>query len=89
LTPTDTHIQATLQSAKDITLKQAITVCPFDHTACKEEMEAIEQSAKEAAHVSQDNPMLPAPLIVRPNDPGGFEMLGMTWVGSQRKVLID
>ena len=52
-------------------------------------MEAIEQSAKEAAHVSPENPMLPAPIIVRANDPGGYSLLGMSFVGGQKKVLID
>jgi hypothetical protein len=52
-------------------------------------MEAIEQAAKDAAHVSPDNPMLPASVITRANDPNGLEKLGMAVVGGQRKPLID
>jgi hypothetical protein len=64
-------------------------VCPFDHAGCKEEMEAIEQAAKDAAHISQDNPMLPAQHIVKANDPAGLRALGVTMVAGARKVLIE
>lgn len=76
-------------STKDILLRQPIVVCPFDHAGCKEEMEAIEQAAKDASHVSPDNPMLPAALIIKHNDPNGLKALGMTVVGGQRKPLIE
>lgn len=81
--------QAQMSSAKDILLRQPIVVCPFDHAGCKEEMEAIEQAAKDAAHISQDNPMLPAMHIVKANDPNGLRALGMCIVGNERKPLIE
>lgn len=52
-------------------------------------MEAIEQSAKEASHISQDNPMLPAAVVLRANDPSGLRALGYTMVGNHRKLLIE
>ncbi|KAK5016525.1 hypothetical protein LTR16_001363 [Cryomyces antarcticus] len=82
-------VKAQMSAAKDITLRQPIVVCPFDHAGCKEEMEAIEQAAKDAAHISPDNPMLPAALIVKANDPGGLRMLGMANIGGVRKVLVE
>jgi hypothetical protein len=86
LTP---RFQAKLNQAKDILLRQPIVVCPFDHATCKEEMEAIEQAAKDAAHLSPDNPMLPAQTIIRANDPAGLKALGITMMGGQRKPLIE
>jgi len=82
-------VKAKLSSARDIVLRQPIVVCPFDHAGCKEEMEAIEQAAKDAAHISPDNPMLPAATIIRANDPAGLRALGMATVGGQRKPLIE
>ena len=78
-----------MTSAKDILLRQPIVVCPLDHTACKEEMEAIEQAAKDAAKVKPEDPMLPAPTIVRVNDYNALHCLGMTWVGKEKKPLIE
>ncbi len=78
-----------MQSAKDILLKQPIVVCPLDHAGCKEEMECIEQAAKDASNINPDNPMLPAPLIIRTNDYNALHVLGMTMVGSTRKPLIQ
>ena len=52
-------------------------------------MEAIEQAAKDASHISPDNPMLPAAVIVRHKDHNGLKALGMTMVSGQRKPLID
>jgi hypothetical protein len=69
--------------------RQPIIVCPLDHTGCKEEMEAIEQAAKDASHVNTENPLLPAQTIIRPNDPNALHALGMTMVGKQRKLLIE
>jgi hypothetical protein len=80
--------KSVLSSAKDITLKQPIVVCPFDHASCREEMEAIEQSAKDAAHLSQDDPVPPC-NVVRHNDPIGLQMLGIQMVGDQRKIVIE
>jgi len=78
-----------MTSAKDILLRQPIVVCPLDHAGCKEEMEAIEQAAKDAAHINADNPMLPAPLIVRTTDFNAIHVLGLTMVGNTRKPLIE
>ena len=64
-------------------------VCPIDHTGCKEEMEAIEQAARDAVHVDPDNPMLPLPSVVRLNDPNALSHLGIAIVGNQKKPLID
>lgn len=61
----------------------------MDHAGCKEEMEAIEQAAREAAHVNPDNPMLPLPTIVRSGDPNALQCLGVAIVGNQKKPLID
>lgn len=82
-------VKAHMTSAKDILLRQPIVVCPLDHTACKEEMEAIGQAAKDASSVKPDNPMLPAPTIIRVNDYNALHTLGMTMVGSTRKPLIE
>jgi hypothetical protein len=81
--------KAHLTSARDITIRQPIVVCPLDHAGCKEEMEAIEQAARDAAHVNPDNPMLPLPSIVRPSDPNALSHLGCAIVGNQKKALID
>ena len=64
-------------------------VCPLDHAGCKEEMEAIEQAARDAAHINPDNPMLPAPVIVKTHDHNALHVLGMTMVGTVRKPLIE
>ncbi|KAF2120941.1 arrestin domain conatining protein [Lophiotrema nucula] len=82
-------VKAQMSSAKDILLRQPIVVCPFDHAGCKEEMEAIEQAAKDAAHVSPDNPMLPARTIILANEQDGLRALGMAIVGGVRKPLIE
>ncbi|KAL2044301.1 hypothetical protein N7G274_003006 [Stereocaulon virgatum] len=82
-------VKAHMTSAKDILLRQPIVVCPLDHTACKAEMEAIEQAAKDAGHIRPENPMLPAPTIVRVNDYNALHTLGMTMVGHERKPLIE
>ncbi|KAI9828154.1 MAG: hypothetical protein M1832_003681 [Thelocarpon impressellum] len=80
---------AQLTSAKDITLRQPIVVCPLDHADCKLEMDAIEQAAKDAAHVNADNPMLPAPTIVRAHDYNALHHLGVTMIGKVKKPLIE
>ena len=78
-----------MTSAKDILLRQQIVVCPLDHAGCKQEMEAIEQAAKDASHINPDNPMLPASTIIRTNDYNALHVLGMTMVGAVRKPLIE
>ncbi|KAL9118977.1 MAG: hypothetical protein Q9187_004471 [Circinaria calcarea] len=82
-------VKAHMTSAKDILLRQPIVVCPLDHAGCKQEMAAIEQAAKDAAHVNADNPMLPAPTIIRMYDYNALHALGMTMVGNTRKPLIE
>ncbi|KAK3071190.1 hypothetical protein LTR53_009070 [Teratosphaeriaceae sp. CCFEE 6253] len=82
-------VKAKMAAARDILLRQPIVVCPFDHAGCKEEMEAIEQAAKDAAHISPDNPMLPAATIIKANDPAGLRALGVAMVQGQRKPLIE
>ncbi|KAK4963361.1 hypothetical protein LTR17_019219 [Elasticomyces elasticus] len=82
-------VKAKMSSARDILLRQPIVVCPFDHAGCKEEMEAIEQAAKDAAHISPDNPMLPAATIIKAGDPAGLRALGVAMVQGQRKPLIE
>ncbi len=52
-------------------------------------MEAIEQSAKDAAFVQPDNPMLPLATIIRASDPNALHCLGVTMVGKVRKPLIE
>lgn len=78
-----------MSSARDITLRQPIVICPLDHQACKEEMDAIEQAAKDASSVDQTNPMLPAPNIVLENDDDALAALGLCLVGGQKKPLIE
>ncbi|KAI5795605.1 hypothetical protein EDC01DRAFT_58871 [Geopyxis carbonaria] len=82
-------IKAHMSSCKDIQVRQRIIVTPFDHQTCKSEMEAIEMAARDAYPINIDNPMLPAPLIVRPQDPDALRCLGMTYVGDTRKLLIE
>ncbi|KAI9834166.1 MAG: hypothetical protein M1826_005277 [Phylliscum demangeonii] len=82
-------VKAHLTSAKDVVIRQPIVVCPLDHAGCKEEMDAIKEAAQDAAHVDADNPMLPAPTIIRPHDLNSLRALGMTMVGNQRKLVIE
>ncbi|KAL2438668.1 hypothetical protein ABEF95_012918 [Exophiala dermatitidis] len=82
-------IKASMNGAKDIILKQPIVVCPLDHAACKAEMEAIEQAARDASHVNADNPMLPLATIIRASDPNAMSCLGVALVGSTKKPLIE
>nr|POE46765.1 arrestin family protein 1 [Quercus suber] len=82
-------VRAKMSSARDIILRQPIVVCPFDHAGCKEEMEAIEQAAKDAAHISPDNPMLPAAAIIKASDPAGFRPLGIAISFDCRRISDD
>ncbi|KAI0181644.1 arrestin domain-containing protein [Hypoxylon sp. FL1284] len=82
-------IKAQLTAARDITLRQPIVICPLDHQACKEEMDAIEQSAKDASSVDPNNPMLPARTIVLADAPNALAALGFCLVGGQKKPLIE
>lgn len=52
-------------------------------------MEAIEQAAKDAAHISPDDPMLPAATIIKASDANGLRSLGMSVVGGVRRPLIE
>lgn len=82
-------IKAHMSGSRDILLRQPIVVCPLDQQDCKEEMDAIEFAAKEAAHVDAKNPMLPACTIIRANDRDALRALGWTMVGGQRKMVIE
>lgn len=75
--------------AKDIQLKMPIVVCPMNAKACKEEMDAIEQAAKDASMVDPNNPMLPAPIIIRPGHKDALRSMGFEMVGGGRRLLID
>lgn len=83
------NAQAHMSSTKDIVLRQPIIVCPFDQQACKEEMESIEQAAKDASHIDATNPMLPARTVIRATDPDAYRAQGLTRVRGERKILID
>ena len=78
-----------MSSARDITLRQPIVICPMDQQACKEEMDAIEQAAKDASLVDPNNPMLPAHTIILANDRDSLRALGLCLVGGQKKPLIE
>lgn len=78
-----------MTGAKDIVLRQPIVVCPLDHAACKAEMEAIEQAARDAQHINAENPMLPLATIIRASDPNALNCIGVAIVGSAKKPLID
>ncbi|KAH7039985.1 arrestin [Microdochium trichocladiopsis] len=83
------NIKAHLTSARNIELRQPIVICPMDHQACKEEMAAIEQAAKDASSVDQNNPMLPARSIITASDQNALATLGLCMVGGQKKPLIQ
>ncbi|CCU74802.1 Bgt-184 [Blumeria graminis f. sp. tritici] len=83
------RIKAHLYGAKDITLRHPIIVCPLDHQDCREEMDAIEQAAKDAAMIDPHNPMLPAPTIIKASDPNALRALGLAIVGGLHKMLIN
>ncbi|KID74116.1 arrestin domain-containing protein, partial [Metarhizium brunneum ARSEF 3297] len=82
-------IKVQLSGARDVNLRQPIVICPLDQQACKEEMDAIEQAAKDAAHVDPNNPMLPARTIILANDRDSLRALGLCLVGGQKKPFID
>lgn len=52
-------------------------------------MEAIEQSARDAANVNADNPMLPLATIVRASDPDSLKSIGVTVVGGVKRPIIE
>ncbi|RMD44944.1 hypothetical protein DV735_g146, partial [Chaetothyriales sp. CBS 134920] len=82
-------VKASLNGAKDILLKQPIVACPLDHAACKAEMEAIEQAARDAAHVNSDNPLLPLATIIKARDADALRCLGIAMVAGVKKPLIE
>ncbi|KAI2632525.1 arrestin domain-containing protein [Hypomontagnella submonticulosa] len=82
-------VKAQLTSARDITLRQPIVICPLDHQACKEEMDAIEQAAKDASSVDPNNPMMPPGTIILADAPNALAALGLCLVGGQKKPLIE
>lgn len=78
-----------MNSARDITLRQPIVICPMDQQACRDEMDAIEQAAKDASKVDPNNPMLPDRVIVRSNERDAIRYLGLCEVGGVKKMLIE
>ncbi|KAJ0336781.1 hypothetical protein COL922a_007548 [Colletotrichum nupharicola] len=82
-------VKAQLSSTRDLTVRQPLVICPMDQQACKEEMDAIEQAAKDASHVDPNNPMLPARAIVLANDRESLKTLGLCLVAGQKKPLIE
>jgi hypothetical protein len=82
-------MQAHMSSCKDIQIRQRIIVTPFNHETCHGEMDAIEGAARDAFQINVNNPMLPAPTIIRPDDHNALHCLGMTFVGTKRKLLIE
>ncbi|KAI1780835.1 arrestin domain-containing protein [Hypoxylon cercidicola] len=82
-------IKAQLTAARDVTLRQPIVICPLDHQACKEEMDAIEQAAKDASSVDANKPVLPPNTIVLADAPNALAVLGLCLVGGQKKPLIE
>lgn len=61
----------------------------MDQQACKEEMDAIEQAAKDASTVDPNNPMLPARTIVLASDRDHLKTLGLCIVSGQKKPFIE
>ncbi|KAK4190213.1 hypothetical protein QBC35DRAFT_95941 [Podospora australis] len=82
-------IKAHMTSARDITLRQPIVICPMDQQACKEEMDAIEQAAKDASHVDPNNPQLAKPTIISAAQKDAIRYLGFCEVGGVKKLLIE
>ncbi|QSZ36168.1 hypothetical protein DSL72_007293 [Monilinia vaccinii-corymbosi] len=82
-------VKAHLSGARDITYRHPVTICPLDAQECKEEMDAIEQAAKDASLVDPSNPMLPACTIIRAKDENALRALGWTMVGGLRKMVIE
>ena len=78
-----------MSGCRDIQARQRIVVSPFDHQTCLDEMDAIELAARDAYLINIENPMLPAPTIIRPTDPNALHCLGFTMVGNMRKPLIE
>ncbi|KAK0386620.1 hypothetical protein NLU13_6455 [Sarocladium strictum] len=83
------NIKVQLSGARDVSLRQPIVICPLDQQGCKEEMDAIEQAAKDASHVDPNNPMLPAHSIVLASDRDSLRALGLCMVGGQKKPYIE
>ncbi|KAF3355453.1 UPF0326 protein hag1 [Verticillium dahliae VDG1] len=82
-------VKAQLSSARDVTARVPLVICPMDQQGCKEEMDAIEQAAMDASHVDPINPMLPARRIILANDREALHTLGLCIVGGQKKPLIE
>lgn len=81
--------QVQLSGTRDVSLRQPVVICPLDQQGCKEEMDAIEQAAKDAALVDPNNPMLPARSIILASDRDSLRALGLCTVGGQKKPFID
>ncbi|SPO03866.1 probable arrestin domain protein [Cephalotrichum gorgonifer] len=81
-------VKAHLSSARDISIRQAIVICPMDHEECKDVLHAIEQAAKDASQVDPTQPP-PRPTVVRATDKDALHTLGLCMVGGQKKPLIE
>jgi hypothetical protein len=77
-----------MTSARDITLRQPIVICPLDQQACKEEMDAIEQAATEASQVDP-NSTIPGRNIVYSTERDALRHLGVCEVAGVKKLLIE
>ncbi len=82
-------LQVQLSGARDIVIRQPIVICPLDQHGCKDEMDAIEQAAKDASHVDPNNPMLPARTIILSTDRDSLRALGLCSIGNQKKPFIE
>jgi len=61
----------------------------MDQQACKEEMDAIEQAAKDASMVDPNNPDLPERSIIYAHQREAIRHLGLCEVGGVKKILIE
>ena len=61
----------------------------MDQQACKEEMDAIEQAAKDASQVDPNNPALEERVIIWASDREALRHLGLCEVGGIKKMLIE
>lgn len=61
----------------------------MDQQACKEEMDAIEQAAKDASHIDPNSPNLQERLIIFASEKEAIRHLGLCEVGGVKKMLIE
>jgi hypothetical protein len=78
-----------MTAARDITLRQPIVICPMDSQACKNEMVAIEQAARDAASVDPSSHILSPQIIIKASQRDAIRHLGLCEVGGVKKMLIE